>query len=152
MRCCPRVRTGESCDSFTSGSGNCAESRHPGALGKRTEYLWCILDVVEHVWRSIFYWISMIWNIYGISMEHLWNIYVCWFINPENSIVTSTTNHGEIGVMFTNLVIWGAPHCRASGYWRTVIIRKAIGKQWENHRNMEIYTVVMCDIAIENGL
>ena len=56
-----------------------------------------------------------LWNIYGTPMEYLWNIYVCWFINPENSIVTSTTNHGEIGVMFTNLVIWGAPHCRASG-------------------------------------
>ena len=35
---------------------------------------------------------------------------VCWFINPMNTIVISTINHSEIGVMFTNLaIVWG-PH------------------------------------------
>ena len=34
----------------------------------------------------------------------------CWFINPMKTIVASTINHSEIGVMFTNLaIVWG-PH------------------------------------------
>ena len=28
---------------------------------------------------------------------------VCWFINPMNTIVISTINHSEIGVICTNL-------------------------------------------------
>ena len=36
--------------------------------------------------------------------------YVCWFTNPMNTIVISTINHSEMGVMFTNLAIDQGPH------------------------------------------
>ena len=56
---------------------------------------------------------------------------ISWFINPMNTIVISTINHSEMGVMFTNLANYGAPpcsHCWCSFTWEPhmVICRRIV--------------------------
>ena len=61
---------------------------------------------------------------------------VCWFINPMNTIVISTINHSEIGVMFTNLAIERGPHfVWADSNWLMS------NKQWMNLIMTHVLTV-----------